>query len=103
MVQFHRSRHVLKFEGELTIYHAAEAKLRLQEELSADPALEVDLSGIEEMDTAGAQVLLWLKREGLARGQAIPFTHHSPAVLDVIDLLNLAGVFGDTILIAPSS
>jgi hypothetical protein len=48
-------------------------------------------------------VLFWLKREGQARGRAIPFAHHSPAVLEVFDQLNLVGLFGDTILITPSA
>ncbi|BDU71299.1 STAS domain-containing protein [Mesoterricola silvestris] len=103
MIAFERSQHTLLLSGELTIYHAAEARQRLGEELSADPALELDLSGIEEIDTAGAQVLLWLKREARSLGLALPYTSHSPAVLDVLDQLNLAGAFGDTLLIAPNA
>lgn len=103
MISFSLDQHTLLLSGELTIYHAAEARTRLGEELAADPALEVDLSGIEELDTAGAQVLLWLKREARARGGAVPFTRHSPAVLEVLDQLNLAGAFGDTLLIAPTA
>ncbi len=103
MISFARDQHTLLLSGELTIYHAAEARTRLGEELAADPALEVDLSGVEELDTAGAQVLLWLKREARARGGAVPFTRHSPAVLEVLDQLNLAGAFGDTLLIAPTA
>jgi len=101
MVTFERTRNTLKLSGELTIYHTAEARQRLGKELAMDPELEVDLSGIEELDTAGAQVLLWLKREARARGRELPFTRHSPAVLEVVDQLNLAAAFGDTLLIAP--
>jgi len=101
MLQFEKAGNVLKVEGELTIYHVAEAKLRFREEL-AGPALEVDLAGVEELDTAGVQLLLWLKREGRSRGRAVPFANHSPAVLDVFDQLNLAAAFGDTLLLAPS-
>jgi anti-anti-sigma factor len=103
MVEFLREGDVLKVTGELTIYQAAEAKLRFQEELARGAALEVDLSGLEELDTAGAQLLLWAKREGRNRGHAVAYVSHSPAVLEVFDQLNLAGAFGDTILIAPSS
>ncbi len=101
MLTFERTRNVLKVTGELIIYEAAEAKARFREELAADPVLELDLSGLEELDTAGAQLLLWVKGEGRATGHAIPFTHHSPAVLEVLDQLNLAGAVGDTLLIAP--
>jgi anti-anti-sigma factor len=103
MIECNRSGQVLRIAGELTIYHAAEAKVRLQEELASDPVLEVDLAAVEELDTAGAQLLLWLKREGRARGVAIPFLNHSPAVLEVLEQLNLTGHFGDTILISPTS
>ena len=94
----------LRLSGELTIYAAAEAKARLGPylEAAAEP-LELDLSGIEELDTAGIQVLLWLKREARARGAVVPFAHHSPAVLEVYDRLNLAGAFGDVIVIAPNA
>jgi anti-anti-sigma factor len=103
MLTFERSQHALRPVGELTIYHAVEARTRLGEELAADLSLALDLSAIEELDTAGVQVLLWLKREAKAQGRAVPFAHHSPAVLDVFDQLNLAGAFGDTLLIAPSA
>ena len=101
MIMFERTQHTLLLAGELTIYHAPEARTRLGEELAMDPELEMDLSGIEELDTAGAQVLLWCKREARARGRELPFTRHSPAVLEVVDQLNLAAAFGDTLLIAP--
>lgn len=102
MLQFSRQDHALRVEGELTIYHAAEARTRLREALGTEPSLELNLSGVEEMDTAGAQVLLWLKREAAAEGRGVHFTHHSAAVLEVIDLLNLASVYGDTLVIAPA-
>jgi len=103
MMEMHRSGETLKIEGELTIYHAAEALARFREELAAGAALQLDLAGVSELDTAGAQLLLWLKHEAQARGQAVPFTHHSQAVLEVIDQLNLAGAFGDTLVLAPTS
>ncbi|HLO65969.1 MAG TPA: STAS domain-containing protein [Holophaga sp.] len=103
MLAFSRTGSVLKPEGELTIFEAAEACRRLREELDAGGDLQLDLSAVAELDTAGVQVLLWLKREARSRGSAVPFAHHSPAVLEVFDRLNLAGVFGDILVIAPSA
>jgi len=103
MLTFSRTGPVLKPEGELTIFEAAEARNRLREELAAGGDLQLDLSGIAELDTAGVQVLLWLKREARSRGAGVPFAHHSPAVLEVFDRLNLAGAFGDILVIAPSA
>lgn len=94
----------LKLTGELTIYSAAEARNTLGRYLDHKPGLpELDLSGIEELDTAGVQVLLWLKREAGLRNKALPFANHSPAVIEVFDLLKVTGLFGDPILITPPS
>jgi anti-sigma B factor antagonist len=102
MIEFKRNRHVLEVAGELTIFHAAEAKARFQEELAKGSQMEVDLSQVSEMDTAGAQVLLWLKRQAQASGRTVPFIRHSPAALDVLEQLNLAGLYGDTLVISPA-
>jgi anti-sigma B factor antagonist len=92
----------LKLSGELTIYAAAEARQQLAERLVRKPTLAaLDLSGLEELDTAGVQVLLWLKREATARDRALVLVNHSPAVIAVFDLLKVAGLFGDPILITP--
>lgn len=94
----------LKLSGELTIYSAAEARTTLAGHLDRKPGLpELDLSGLEELDTAGVQVLLWLKREAGLRNKALPFSNHSPAVIEVFDLLKVTGLFGDPILITPPS
>jgi anti-anti-sigma factor len=99
----HNGHPVLKLGGELTIYTAAEARSSLGERLDRKGQLpELDLSGVEDLDTAGLQVLLWLKREAVAHGKALPFTNHSPAVVEVFDLLKVAAIFGDPILISPS-
>lgn len=97
-----RNGSTLKLDGELTIFEAAEARARLALDLAAGAPLELDLSGLLELDTAGVQVLLWAKREAGRLGFALPFAHHSPAVLEVFERLNLAGTFGDTLVIIPS-
>jgi len=93
---------LIKLKGDLTIFTAAQAKREFEDalEVHADP--EVDLSGVEEFDTAGVQILLWARREAAQRGRSLPFVNHSPMVMEVFDLLNLVGSFGDPILIAPS-
>jgi len=108
MLTIHESGHgghpALKLAGELTIYSATEARDRLAEHLDRKPAPpDLDLSGLEEIDTAGIQVLLWLKREAARRDRALALVNHSPAVIEVFDLLKAAGLFGDPILIPPTS
>jgi anti-anti-sigma factor len=93
----------LKLVGELTIYTVRQAQQELLAQLAKHPSLELDLSGIDEFDTAGVQLLYWLRRTASARGAQIPLLHHSPAVVEVLDLLDLTAYFGDPILLSPSA
>ena len=61
----------LAVEGELTIITAAEDKERLLGALQTSSGLRVDLAAVEEIDTAGLQVLLLARRE--ADRQNVPF------------------------------
>lgn len=49
----------------------------------------LDMSGIDEIDTAGIQLLLLLRRELLASGRLLEMEHCSAAVMAVLDLLQL--------------
>jgi anti-sigma B factor antagonist len=90
----------LTIEGEMSIYRAAELKERLIDALAeADAVLEVDLSGVTEIDTAGVQLLMLTKREADASGRRLHLLSHSRAVATAFELLNLAGFFGDPILV----
>jgi len=99
----HEGEPSLKLTGELTIYAVAEARDRLSAALDREPALQLNLAGVEELDTAGLQLLVWLKQEARRRGRTLVLFAHSPAVLEVFDLLKVAGLFGDPILLAPSA
>lgn len=96
-------RLVLKLQGELTIYEVAEAKAEIEARLEAAPHVDLDLGGVESIDTAGVQLLHWLKQEARVHPREILYLHHSPAVIEVLDLLNLTATFGDPILIVPRS
>jgi anti-anti-sigma factor len=99
----HENEPCLRLEGELTIYFVAEARSLLGAALDQHPALLLNLAGLEELDTAGVQLLVWLKQEARRRGRTLSLFAHSPAVLEVFDLLQVAGLFGDALLIAPSA
>lgn len=88
-------------EGEWTIYRAHELKAEWQAALAAaGPTLELDLSGVTELDTAGVQVLMQAKRDAQARACQLRLSRHSAAVLEVFELLNLAPYFGDPLVMA---
>ncbi|CAK0753556.1 phospholipid transport system transporter-binding protein [Gammaproteobacteria bacterium] len=89
----------LRLEGDLTIYEAAALKTPLLAALEEEPTLEIDLSGVEELDTAGLQLLLLLKFEAQAGNRHVRFIQHSTAVREVLDLCDLAALFGDPIVI----
>ncbi|WP_035059366.1 STAS domain-containing protein [Andreprevotia chitinilytica] len=90
--------------GGFTIFEIAELKDALLHALHMAPdTLEIDLSGVEELDTSGVQVLLLLKQEAARLQKSVHYSRHSPAVLAVIDLLNLAGTLGDPVLMPNGS
>jgi anti-anti-sigma factor len=90
----------LQVDGELTIYNALQIRDGLLEHLVATDGIEVDRGGVTEMDTAGVQLLLATKREGIRLGKIVRYVSHSQAVLEVIDLYNMAAQFGDPLLIS---
>lgn len=83
----------------LNIYCATEAKDKLLQSLEKGQEVEVDLSELDELDTAGVQLMLMLKNEAQRLGKNCSFVNHSPAVREVIDLLNLATALGDPVVI----
>jgi anti-sigma B factor antagonist len=91
----------LRIQGALTIYRAAELKETLLAALPAAGPLEVDLSGVTELDSAGLQLLMLTKITAQAQACELRLVGHSPAVLEVFDLLNLAAYFGDQLVISP--
>ena len=88
-------------DGELNIYRAADLKTLLLGELQRSSRLEVDLAGVTEMDTAGLQVLMLAKQAARAGQRELHLVGHSPAVLEVFELLDLGAWFGDALLMAP--
>ena len=79
----------LRLEGDLTIYRAAELKQALLEAVDRLGSLEVDLSGVTELDTAGVQLLLLAKRAAGEKNKQFRLMGHSPAVVEVFELLRL--------------
>lgn len=90
----------LKVSGELTIYGAAELKEQLLGYLEGARHLEVNLGNVEEMDCAGFQLLYLLKREAKRSDKKLSLVAHSPATLEVLELLNMEAYFGDPVVLA---
>ena len=93
----------LAIEGELSIYTAGEWKKRLDDLIDQGGSLELDLGAVQELDTAGLQLLIMAKKEAAARSQQLLLSNHSQAVLEVFELCGVAAFFGDPILLQPNT
>ena len=84
----------------MTIYQAAAHKKDLLNAFNGADELEIDLSGVTEMDSTGLQLLVLLKREALKKHKQVRLVAHSAASLEVLDTYNLAAYFGDPLVIS---
>jgi len=87
-------------EDEMTIYTSLEQKTNLSEYLKPDIHLQINLSQVSDIDSAGLQILLFLKQESITLNFKFSLVEHSQAVVEVLELLNLGGHFGDPIVIS---
>lgn len=84
----------MRLAGELTIYTAADFKTALINRLGQSKSLTVDLSGVSELDCAGIQVMLLAQREAAVGARTLQWEKHSPAVSEVLGILNLGAELG---------
>ncbi len=90
--------HKLTLSDDLTIYHAVEQKKTLLAGLAAAGDLKLDLAQVSEIDTAGLQLLILLKKEARAAGKRVSIVAHSKAVRSAIEFCNLAAELGDPLV-----
>jgi anti-sigma B factor antagonist len=90
-----RTSNVIALDGELTIYRAAELKPLLLAALPGTGPILLDLAEVTEVDTAGVQLLLLLRREALAAGRTLHLLQPSMAATEAFELLDLGGRFAD--------
>ena len=89
----------IEIKGELSIFTAADLRQQLLDAIDTGSEVEVDLSEVSEMDSAGMQLMVAAKREARHRNTHLRFTGHSPAVFELLELCNLSGHLGDPLLI----
>lgn len=82
----------------MTVASAGTLRDEILASIPGDPQceVEVDLSGVSEIDTAGLQLMLALKQRC---GSRLRMVHHSAAVLRILDLSNASAHLGDPLLI----
>lgn len=85
----------LTIEGELTVFTAAYQKTLLLTFLNTGDELEINLSNVSEIDTAGLQLLILIKREAAQSGKALSFTMRCKRRLATPELPRLGQAFGE--------
>lgn len=80
--------------GELTIYDAAALRDRVMALLEGVKQLQLDAEAISEIDLAGIQVLIALRRKGDVEGIPVELTRSSPALTQALQLLALSSNLG---------
>ncbi len=94
-------RRTLVLEGPLTIYTAAERKDLLLELLPLAEEVEMDLGGVDEIDTAGLQLLVLIKQASLRHGSSLLLSNPSTAVLDALAMSGLQCFFDASVTTRP--
>lgn len=94
---------LLRIEGEMTIYRAHELKQTLLARVEESAVIEVDLANVTELDTAGVQLLMLARKSAQTGQRELRLVAHSPAVVEVLKLLNLAAYFDSPPVMQPSS
>jgi len=89
----------LTIDHDMTIYHAEALKSELMDKLEHHQVIELDLSRITEIDTSGIQLLMLAKRESMKQDKELRIVAHSPSVSELMDFYNIAGFFGDPLVI----
>ena len=97
MVSIQTSGHLCQasLSGEATIYNASENKKTLAGAFAnkAINEMELDLSGVEEMDLTGVQLVILMHKEANATGKTFTVAAHSRTTLDVFKTLGLLESF----------
>lgn len=83
----------LKVNGELTIANALVMKKEILDALTASDNVVIDLRSVNEIDTAGLQLLILARRESLWQGKQLTFSSSSE-VVDFVDLSGLTEYLG---------
>ncbi len=79
----------LTIEGEMTIHRARELRRLFQEEMARSEGIDVDLSRVTELDSAGVQLIVAARKQAFAEGKEMRIVAHSAAVVEVLELLDL--------------
>lgn len=84
----------------LTMASAVDACDRLRQVSESSERLELDLSSLQDIDTAGVQILLALRKERQAKGHLLRMVQPSQPVQDVMSILGLESLFDEVLTVS---
>lgn len=79
----------VKLEGPLTIYEVARLKGLFVSELAKEGPVEIDLSGVNECDTAGIALLLSLSREVKKTDRSMTFGGATEVIAQAMERIGI--------------
>jgi ABC-type transporter Mla MlaB component len=83
----------LAIDGPMTVYEAPAQRHALLAALAAGAGLEIDVCGLDEIDTAGVQLLVLVQREGRDTGKPVRLAGQSAALAEVLGRYGIAAQF----------
>lgn len=76
-------------EPQLTIYEVAEVRERMMKTLESCEAWTLDAAAVQEADSAGLQLLVFLRNEALRQGRSFRLLAPSAAIQELLELFHL--------------
>lgn len=93
---------LLALTGSLTIYEVRQAHDELRAALAGGQRQwRIDLAELEELDSAGAQLLLALQRHLLSLDGGLDVSNPTADVLELLELLHLQSLYPDVLPAQP--
>lgn len=89
----------IALDGDLTIYTVAEQRVKLMDAIATRMDIDVDLSAVVEIDSAGLQLMVAAKRHAIAVGKYLRYINYSDPILGTLDLCDLESYFGDPVMV----
>ncbi|QLG89314.1 STAS domain-containing protein [Chitinibacter bivalviorum] len=83
---------LIVLEGEQTIYQARDTQQQLASALHEAKEIQLDLSQVQDADTAFMQILIWLQNEGRRLEKPVHFIQPSSCLRNIVAALGLQDV-----------
>ena len=86
---------LIEMSDVLTICAVTKLKQNLEREINASSDIEIDFSRIDKVDTAGFQLIMYLKKKYIKEGKKISFINTGENIRNICSFYNELGMLGD--------